>query len=45
MRKDILARKNEILKWIEQNESKAFMCRQLACKPETLNAYLKKMGI
>lgn len=45
MRKDIIDRKNEILKWIEQNESKAFICRQLKCKPETLNAYLKKMDI
>ena len=45
MRKDILERKEEILKWIEQNQSKAFISRQLNCKPETLNAYLEKMGI
>lgn len=45
MRSDILERKNEILDWISQNQSKAFICRQLKCKPETLNSYLKKMNI
>lgn len=45
MRTDILERKEEILQWIEQNQSKAFICRELQCKPETLNAYLKQMGI
>ena len=45
MRTDILERKNEIEKWIEENQSKAFICKQLNCKPETLNSYLKKMGI
>ena len=33
------------MEWIEQNQSKAFICRQLKCKPETLNGYLQKMGI
>ena len=45
MRTDILERKDDILKWIEQNQSKAFMCRELKCKQDTLNSYLKKMGI
>ena len=45
MRNDILERKNEILEWISQNQPKAFMCKQLQCKQETLNSYLKKMGI
>lgn len=45
MRTDILERKNEILQWIEENQSKAYMCKQLKCKPETLNSYLQKMGI
>lgn len=45
MRTDILERKDEILQWIEENQSKAFICKQLQCKPETLNNYLKKMGI
>lgn len=45
MRTDILERKQEIMEWIEQNQSKAFICKQLKCKPETLNGYLQKMGI
>lgn len=45
MRTDILERKDEIIDWISQNQSKAFICRELKCKPETLNSYLKKMGI
>ena len=45
MRTDILERKDEILQWIEENQSKAFICKQLQCKQETLNSYLKKMGI
>ena len=44
-RTDILERKEEILQWIQNNESKAFMCKQLKCKPETLNSYLEKMNI
>lgn len=44
-RTDILERKEEILKWIEENQSKAFICKELKCKPETLNSYLEKMGI
>ena len=45
MRTDILERKEDILQWIKQNQSKAFICRELRCKPETLNSYLDKMGI
>ena len=45
MRTDILERKEEILQWIEEEKPKQFMCKQLNCKPETLNSYLKKMGI
>ena len=45
MRTDILERKEEILKWINENQSKAFISRQLKCKQETLNNYLIKMGI
>lgn len=44
-RTDILERKNDILNWISQHQSKAFMCRELKCKPDTLNSYLKQMGI
>lgn len=45
MRTDILEQKEQILIWIEENQSKAFIARQLNCKQETLNNYLKKMGI
>lgn len=45
MRNDILERKADILKWIDQKESKAYICRQLNCKAGTLETYLKKMGI
>ena len=44
-RTDILERKEDILKWIEEKQSKAYICKQLHCKPETLNSYLEKMGI
>lgn len=45
MRTDILEKREKILEWIEANQSKAFMCKELQCKQDTLNAYLKKMGI
>ena len=45
MRTDILERKEEILKWVNENKSKAFISKQLKCKQETLNNYLIKMGI
>ena len=32
MRTDIIERKNEILQWIEENQSKAFIARELQCK-------------
>ena len=44
-RKDILAREIEIRQWIAEHRSKAFICRQLHCKPTTLNSYLSKLGI
>lgn len=45
MRNDIIQRKEEILQWIDQHQSKAYICKQLQCKQDTLNSYLKKMGI
>jgi hypothetical protein len=45
MRIDIENRKSDIIEWILINQSKAFMCAQLKCKPETLNWWLKKMGL
>lgn len=45
MRQDILARKHEIVGWVKDSKSKAFMCRELGCRPETLDSYLKKLHI
>ena len=45
MRNDILEQKDQILKWIDENQSKAYMSKQLGCKQETLSRYLVKMGI
>lgn len=45
MRKDIVERKDEILRWVEDHQSKAFICKELKCKPETLESYLKKFGV
>ena len=45
MRTDILERKEDILQWIAEGKSKAFISKQLQCKQETLNNYLKKMDI
>lgn len=32
---------DEIKKWIEEEKSKAFICKQLVCRPGTLNKFLK----
>lgn len=45
MRSDILEQKDQILQWINENKSKAFISKELGCKQETLNRYLEKMGI
>lgn len=45
MRSDIIESKDQILQWIEENQSKAYMSKQLNCKQETLNRYLALMGI
>jgi Zn finger protein HypA/HybF involved in hydrogenase expression len=45
MRKDILERKMEILEWIQNNESKASIARNLKCKIDTLESYLRQMNI
>ena len=45
MRSDILEKKSQILIWINENKSKAFIAKELGCKQETLNKYLEKMGI
>ena len=45
LRTDILEQKDFILQCIEEHKSKAFICKELKCKPETLNSYLDQMGI
>ena len=45
VRTDILERKEDILKWIGEKRTKAYIAAELQCKPSTLNNYLKKMGI
>lgn len=45
MRIDILEREAEIREWVAQRRPKAFMCRELRCKPLTLDSYLKKLGL
>ena len=45
MRKDIIERKEEILVWIFENLPKSVICRNLKCKPETLNHHLEFMKI
>lgn len=45
MRNDILECKEQILSWIEEGKSKAFMAKELHCKVETLNRYLAIMKI
>lgn len=45
MRTDILDKKEQILQWIEENQSKAYISRQLNCKQTTLNHYLEIMNI
>lgn len=45
MRKDILARRDEIEQWITTRRPKAFICRELRCKPITLDSYLAKLGL
>ena len=45
MRTDIVKRKKEILNWINEKRSKAFICKEISCKPETLENFFKKNGI
>ena len=45
MRTDIIERKNEILQWIDEGQSKAFMARELNCNPKTITRILEYLGI
>lgn len=44
-RNDILEKEALIRQWISEHRSKAFICRQLHCKPLTLESYLAKLNI
>lgn len=44
-RDDILEKEAQIRQWIGEYRSKAFICRQLHCKPLTLESYLAKLNI
>lgn len=44
-RLDILERQKEIETWIAEHRPKAFICRELKCKPLTLEGYLARMGL
>lgn len=45
MRLDILEKKEQIITMIQNSESKSFICKELNCRPSTLDCYLKKLGI
>ena len=45
MRKDILERKEDIIKMIDNNEPKSNICKMLDCRPSTLDTYLSLMNI
>lgn len=44
-RLDIYERKEEILQYIKENKSKAFICREIKCKPVVLEGFLKEWNI
>lgn len=45
MRTDLMQRKSDILQWISENRSKAYMARELGCNPKTINPLLERLGI
>lgn len=45
MRIDILEKKEQIITMIQNNESKSSICKELKCKPSTLDRYLIKLEI
>lgn len=45
MREDLLERKLDIEKWINEGQSKAFMARELGCNPKTINPLLERLGL
>lgn len=45
MRTDLLERKDDILQWVSENRSKAYMAKELGCNPKTINPLLQRLGI
>jgi len=38
-------KKEEILQWVKENRSKAFICKEMDCRPSTLDHYFKEISI
>lgn len=45
IRNDIQARIAEIVDWVEERRPKNWICREIGCRPTTLDSYLKKNNI
>ena len=45
MRTDLMERKAEILQWISEGRSKAYMARELGCNYRTIDPLLERLGI
>ena len=45
MRTDLLEKKEDILQWVSEKRSKAYMARELGCNPKTINPLLERLGI
>ena len=45
MRKDILDKRNDILKWVSERQPNAEIARRLSCKVDTLKKYYRELGI
>ena len=44
-RTDIDKRREEILQWVSENRTKAWMAKELNCNPKTVASKLIEMGI
>ncbi len=45
MRNDISDKLDQIKEWVSENRPKNWMCKQLKCRPSTLETHLKRNGI
>ena len=45
MRNDLLERKEDIVRWIAENKSKAFIANELKCNPKTINPLLQRLDL